>query len=129
MARPAIDACIVVFMASDAIGHVCQFERRDNFAHCLNFAVTFLARDIFQNMGLVIEIDKIRKHVHFRPPNRLFFIPCFADFLNLGFRRRNKLVASDTSLHGWNHRGFSTARPAVAVTGNSSDNPRHESYG
>jgi len=70
MACVAIDARIVILVASNAIRHVRQLERRCDFAHRLNFAVTFLAGDIFHDVRLMIEINKVRKDIHFCPPNR-----------------------------------------------------------
>ncbi len=115
MACPAIDARIVVPMASDAIRHVRELERRCDLAHRLNFTVTFLAGDVFHNVRLMIEIDKVREHIYLCPPNRHLLLPCFADLLNLRSRRRNKLMASDAGLHRRNHRSFSSARTAVAI--------------
>jgi hypothetical protein len=99
MACVAIDARIIVPMASDAIRHVRKFERRRDFTHRLNFTVTFLTWDVFHDMRLMIEIDKVRQHVYFCPPNRHLLIPCFSYLLNLRFRGRDKLMASDACLH------------------------------
>ena len=99
MACVAIDARIIVPVASDAIRHIREFERRCNFAHGLNFTVTFLTWDVFHDMRLMIEIDKVRQHVYLCPPNRHLLIPCFSYLLNLGLCRRNKLMAADAGLH------------------------------
>ncbi len=115
MACPAIDARIIIPVAADAIRHIRELERRCDFAHRLNFAVAFLAGDVFHNMWLMIEIDEVRKHIYLCPPNRHLLIPGFADLLNLGFRRSDKLMASDAGLHRRYHRSFSSACTAVAV--------------
>jgi hypothetical protein len=60
MACVAIDARIIIPVASDAIRHIREFEGRCNFAHRLNFTVTFLTRDVFHDVRLMIEIDKVR---------------------------------------------------------------------
>ena len=115
MACPAIDARIIIPVASDAIRHIRELERRCDFAHRLNFAVAFLAGDVLPNMRLMIEIDEVWKDIYLCPPNRHLLIPGFADLLNLGFRGSNKLVASDAGLHRRNHGSFSPACTAVAV--------------
>ncbi len=115
MACPAIDARVVVPVASDTIRHVCKFERRYDFAHRLNFTMAFLAGDVFHDVRLMIEIDEVREHIHLCPPNRHLLIPCLADLLNLGFRRSNKLMTSHAGLHRRNHRSFSSACTAVAI--------------
>ena len=102
-------------MTLHAVRHICKFERRSDFAHRLDLAVAFLTWNVLQNMRLVIEIDKIGKDVHFRPANRLLFIPRFADLLDLRLRRGDQLMTSDASLHRWDHRSFSPTRPAVTV--------------
>jgi len=115
MACPAIDARIILPVASHAIRHVGKFERRSNFAHRLNLAMAPLAWNVFHDVRLMVEIDKIRKDVHPCPPNRLFFIPCLADLLNFWFRCCDKLMASHAGLHGGNHRGLPAARATVAI--------------
>jgi len=115
MARPAIDTRIVVFVASDTIRHVSKFEGRCDLAHRLDFAVTFLTGDVLHDMGLMIEIDEVRKHVYFCPPDRRLLVPRFADLLNLRPRRRDELMTSHACLNRGNHRGFASARPAVTI--------------
>jgi len=115
MARPAVDARIVIPVASDAIRHVRKLERRRNFAHRLNLTMTFLAGDIFHDVGLMIEIDEVRQHVHLCPFDRHLVSPRFADFLNFRSRRGNKLVTSHASLHRRDHGRFTSSRPAVTV--------------
>ena len=115
MTGVAIDAGIIVPMASDAIRHIREFERRCNFAHGLNFTVTFLAGNVFHDVRLVIEIDKVRQHVYFCPPDRRLLVPRFADLLNLRPRRSDELMTTHACLNRGNHRGFASARPAVTI--------------
>jgi len=115
MACPAVDARAVLAMASDTIRHVGELERRNDFAHRLNLAMASLTRNILHDMRLMVEVDKIREDVHPRPPDRLFFIPCFADLLDFGLRCRNKLVATHAGLHRGNHRSLPSACAAVAI--------------
>ncbi len=115
MACVAIDARVVISVASDTIRHISELERRCDFAHRLNFAVAFLAGNVLHDVRLMIEIDKVRQHIYLCPPDRHLLIPGLADLLNLGLRRRNKLMASDAGLHRWNHCSFSSASSAVAV--------------
>ena len=115
MAGPAIDTRVVVPMATDAVRHIGEFERRHDLAHRLHFAVTLLARDVLSNVGLMIEIDEIGKNVDLRPSNRLFLVPRFADFLDFRTRRRDKLMTPDARLHRWNHRGFPASSAAMTI--------------
>lgn len=115
MTSPAIDARIVVFVATDAVRHISELERRCDFAHRLNLAMTLLAWDIFQDVGLMVEIDEIGEHIHLCPPNGLFFIPRFSDFLDFGARGCNKLMTADACLHRRNHSGFSSSRSAMTI--------------
>jgi hypothetical protein len=102
-------------MTSNTIRHIRQLEWRRYLTHRLKFAVTFLAWNILQNVGLMIEIDEIRENIDFRPSDGLFLIPRFADFLHFGPSRGNELVATDAGLDRRNHRRSSSPRPAVAI--------------
>jgi hypothetical protein len=115
MARPAINARLIFPMTVHTVRHICQLERRRRLAHRLNFAVTFLTWDIFDDVRLMIEINKVWHNIYFRPSNWLFLIPRRPYFLHFRLRRRDKLMAAHAGLDRWDHRRFSPPRTAVAI--------------
>jgi hypothetical protein len=104
MARPAIDTCLMLPMATQAPAHV-DFDSPGYTRHCSNILVATCAEESGSNMHHVREIDMVRHVVHSDPGNRFFFSPVRHQFFY--FRR----VLSNEHMAG----------PAVRDCGNAGD--------
>jgi hypothetical protein len=83
MTRVTIQGPAVLLMATDAESHVQRLFLLDTRL-LLHVSVTSLAGKTFCNVRSVIEINKIRLHMHLDPFHGLVLVVMFFDLLNVG---------------------------------------------
>lgn len=101
MTRPTVLRSSICPMAGEAPAHAQRFHLT-NLLHILHLAMADSAVKAPLDMALVREIDMGRQIVHFIPGHRLFLVPVFGQFNDLGPIGRHVLMAFHAHGYGGN---------------------------
>ncbi|MGB2867749.1 MAG: hypothetical protein WBD36_04815 [Bacteroidota bacterium] len=115
MARITIYAGAILPVAIHTPCHIIDLQGRSHLGHRSDVPVTFLALNTFGNVRIVVEIDKVRKVIDFRPSNRLMRFPRLSYFYNFGLCRCNEFVAAHACLDRWDIGVWTPPNTAMTI--------------
>ncbi len=99
-------------MATDTPPHR-QWSHAGDAIHRRDIAVTRLAPDACQGMGLVTEPHEAWDGVHLDPGNRLALVVVPSQLRNFGMLRHDNAMTADALLHGWHPGKWRTTDAAM----------------